>query len=58
MMYKHLKLLTKVILSASILATNVQGCKKDPIDSEDSSLSSNGDSDDNFISLEGDLQII
>ncbi|MDA9668928.1 hypothetical protein N9T55_03595, partial [Flavobacteriaceae bacterium] len=57
MMYKHLKLVTSFILSLSLLVFTFQGCKKDPIDSEDSSLSSNGDSDDNLISLEGDLQI-
>ena len=57
MMYKHLKLVTSFFLSLSLLVFTFQGCKKDPIDSEDSSLSSNGDSDDNFISLEGDLQI-
>ena len=56
-MYKHLKLVTSFILSLSLLVFTFQGCKKDPIDSEDSSLSSNGDSDDNLISLEGDLQI-
>ena len=57
MMYKHLKLVTTIFLSLSLLVFTVQGCKKDPIDSEDSSLSSNGDADDNIISLEGDLQI-
>ncbi|MBT7654662.1 MAG: peptidase S41 [Flavobacteriaceae bacterium] len=57
MMYKHLKLVTSFFLSLSLLVFTFQGCKKDPIDSEDYSLSSNGDSDDNFISLEGDLQI-
>ena len=57
MMYKHLKLVTTIFLSLSLLVFTLQGCKKDPIDSEDSSLSSNGDADDNFISLEGDLQI-
>ena len=57
MMYKHLKLVTSFFLSLSLLVFTFQGCKKDPIDSEDSSLSSNGDSDDNLISLEGDLQI-
>ncbi len=57
MMYKHLKLVTTFLLSLSSLVFTIQGCKKEPIDSEDSSLSSNGDADDNIISLEGDLQI-
>ena len=56
MMNKHLKLVTSFFLSLSLLLFTFQGCKKDPIDSKDSSLSSNGDFDDNFISLEGDLQ--
>jgi len=57
MMYKHLKLVTTFLLSLSSLVFTIQGCKKEPIDSEDSSLSSNGDADDDIISLEGGLQI-